>query len=556
MKRSTGLLIALILVFAHSDLKAQFVADGWRVASEIKADSKLIGTWEVIAGYDLDNDSNREFFFVTDPSSSIGAELFDTDPWTVFYYESTGDDAYEEQWSWAPPIQNNGLRGFPAIAVGDVDQDNLSELWYGLPLETSDDPPNPNRLFVFEHDGTNLPTTPSESWNLGLDDNFRFIVSGIRFGDLDSDNDVEMVIQSRNDDFTGAGAGRTMLVANTGGIDIGLGLGAFTTEFTEIDKLKGGGVYDPRIVDFDRDGVLEVWIFTWDFFTLAIYEATAPNTYELQVELDEVFPGLDYGQRMMARFYDVDGDDKLEMYTATLSGDGSPGSVILYMASTDDVSSLTAQDLIVLGGRNADPGHGGAAVGDIDGDGLMDYLYIASNPATQKRSQVFRMEYKGAGDLADSTSYDWSLLFENTNAESDLRSVAIDDLDGDNKTDILITNLDVASTDEAVLYILESETPTSVKKTSNLIRDFALHQNYPNPFNPTTTIVFDIQSAEQVVLTVFDLDGRRVAVLVDEQLAPGVYKATFNANQFPSGIYFYELTAGKTKTTRKMVLAK
>ncbi len=555
MKKTLFLLVSLSVLCVFTFVQAQTVAPGWRVAGDVKADADFVGAWEVIAGYDLDNDGNREFFFTKDPTSSGGTEEIDK-PWTVLQYETVGDDSYSEIWSWSPPFANRGERGFQAIEVGDADQDGLFELWFGTPYEVSDNPPNPDRLFIFEHDGAVFPTTPSESWNFGVVDNFRFLPAGIRLGDVDGDGEIEAVIQSRNDDFTGAGAGRTMLVVNTGGVDIGFGLGAFQTEFMETEKLKGGGVYDPRIVDFDRDGLMEIWVFTWDMFSLAIYEATAKDTYVLQIELDEVFDPIDYGQRMAARFYDADGDGELEMYTATLDGDGDLGSAIIYIGSTDDVSTLTPADVKILGGRTADPGQTGGAVGDIDGDGLMDYLFLAANPATQKISQVVRMEYTGTGDLADSTSYDWSVLFENTNTESDLRGITIDDVDGDNKTDVLVTNVDVASTDEAILYILESETAVSVEGKPVIVEDFSLFQNYPNPFNPSTTIEFDLRKSGHVTLTIYDVLGKRVATLVNEALQAGNHKVAFNAGNLESGIYFYSLNGTSFKDNGKMVLIK
>jgi hypothetical protein len=87
---------------------------------------------------------------------------------------------------------------------------------------------------------------------------------------------------------------------------------------------------------------------------------------------------------------------------------------------------------------------------------------------------------------------------------------------------------------------------------------FALDQNYPNPFNPATTIRFDIPagSAGLTTLKVFNLLGQEMATLVNEELKPGTYKATFDARQFASGVYFYRLQAPGFSLTRKMVLAK
>lgn len=86
--------------------------------------------------------------------------------------------------------------------------------------------------------------------------------------------------------------------------------------------------------------------------------------------------------------------------------------------------------------------------------------------------------------------------------------------------------------------------------------DFSLEQNYPNPFNPTTHFGFRIARFGLVRLTVYDVLGKEAAILVDQQLQPGKYEVEWNAESYPSGVYFYELTAGKYTETRKMVISK
>jgi len=80
--------------------------------------------------------------------------------------------------------------------------------------------------------------------------------------------------------------------------------------------------------------------------------------------------------------------------------------------------------------------------------------------------------------------------------------------------------------------------------------------NYPNPFNPSTYISFSIKETEYVSLIVYDVLGKEVAKLVDGIKATGNYQVEFNADQLPSGIYFYELKAGTFRETKKMVLTK
>jgi len=90
----------------------------------------------------------------------------------------------------------------------------------------------------------------------------------------------------------------------------------------------------------------------------------------------------------------------------------------------------------------------------------------------------------------------------------------------------------------------------------NLLEDFALKQNYPNPFNPSTIVEYNIQEAGLVSLKVFDVLGKEVATLVNEEKAVGTHNVTFNAGNLPSGIYFYRINAGKFTSTKKMMLAK
>ncbi|MCB0724394.1 MAG: T9SS type A sorting domain-containing protein [Ignavibacteriae bacterium] len=86
---------------------------------------------------------------------------------------------------------------------------------------------------------------------------------------------------------------------------------------------------------------------------------------------------------------------------------------------------------------------------------------------------------------------------------------------------------------------------------------FRLHQNYPNPFNPSTKIRFDVPGNKEFVkLIIYDISGREVAKLVNQELAPGVYEYDFNSGTLSSGMYFYKLEAGNYSEIKKMVLVK
>jgi photosystem II stability/assembly factor-like uncharacterized protein len=98
---------------------------------------------------------------------------------------------------------------------------------------------------------------------------------------------------------------------------------------------------------------------------------------------------------------------------------------------------------------------------------------------------------------------------------------------------------------------------TEVERASNSQpKQFVLHQNYPNPFNPTTEIHFSIAKLSIVNLRIFDLLGREVATLVNEQRPVGDYSVKWEAGNLPSGVYFCRLQAGSYSETRKLVLLR
>jgi len=85
---------------------------------------------------------------------------------------------------------------------------------------------------------------------------------------------------------------------------------------------------------------------------------------------------------------------------------------------------------------------------------------------------------------------------------------------------------------------------------------YALDQNFPNPFNPVTKINYQLPKNSFVMLIVYDVLGKQVASLVNEEQAAGVYQTTFDGSGLSSGIYFYKIQAGDFVETKKLVLMK
>ena len=127
-------------------------------------------------------------------------------------------------------------------------------------------------------------------------------------------------------------------------------------------------------------------------------------------------------------------------------------------------------------------------------------------------------------------------------------------------------NANLFSTDHSEIYKMRVTYDMPViginKISSEIPAEFNLYQNYPNPFNPVTKIKFEVPNrsnseVQGVSLVIFDILGREVETLVNENLQPGTYEAEWNANGYSSGMYFYVLKAGnKFYYSKKMVLLK
>lgn len=100
------------------------------------------------------------------------------------------------------------------------------------------------------------------------------------------------------------------------------------------------------------------------------------------------------------------------------------------------------------------------------------------------------------------------------------------------------------------------ERPDGVNDVAEKPVDFSLHQNYPNPFNPSTVISYTVPAAMEVKLTVTNLLGQEVAVLVNNVESAGTHSVRFDAKHLANGIYYYTLRCGNAVATKKMLLLK
>ncbi len=509
----------------------------------------------VKAGFDTDKDGKGEFICgYTDYDSNF-----------VMLYEAQGDNDYQLVWYFKIPV---AINSYEAITIGDLDGNGKEEIIIGVPAVTDAERPNPDRLFAFEWNGTvgenaygNFDGTayqPHSSFNCELPDLTDFRPYSMQIEDIDNDGANELVMGVRQ-----GGRGREIMVLSLTGEFTGFGTWVIEYNLT---GLSGGGLYSVTTGDLDKDGKKEIYALLWNMFSLYIVEATGPNQYEYVKEMSAVMSagGVDYGSLDGVRVADVNNDGVNELYIAATE----PDNTVFVISNISDISALTVDDIKVLMRlpKQAIGKLRSMYIADPDKDGKLDLMI-----GGEGNGRVFDLEYKGTGAPTDSASWDINIAFDlfqhagfDPTASPTLSprffyGCPADDMDGDGKNEYCIVNYSTdfdVWTGDKYLWILEADPGTGVEDAAVLPTTNYLAQNFPNPFNPSTTISFNLLSAGQVNLTIYDMLGREVAVLVNDMLTAGTHNVTFDASKLTSGVYMYKLTSGTFQQTRKMMLVK
>ena len=109
---------------------------------------------------------------------------------------------------------------------------------------------------------------------------------------------------------------------------------------------------------------------------------------------------------------------------------------------------------------------------------------------------------------------------------------------------------------EGFSNLLVSQIESIIGSTIVIPTEYALHPAYPNPFNPVTTISYGLPLESDITLNIYDVEGRRITTLTEGIKTAGTHTIEWNADGYPSGVYFVKLDAGEFTQTQKLMLVK
>jgi len=267
--------------------------------------------------------------------------------------------------------------------------------------------------------------------------------------------------------------------------------------------------------------------------------------------------------------YNLQMSDPYDYLTVKYNTAGVQQWVRMYNRSTDESYNITVDytDNIIVTGSSSPPGHGPnycTIKYNPSGDSQWVRIYAdsTSNPydiayslIVDSSNNVYISGRGGVSGPATTIRYSsngvqqWLLKYP-IGSNSLGNSLAID----------RIRNIFITGSDGDFVTVKYAQFVGIKPITTEIPKQYNLYQNYPNPFNPSTIIRFSIPPSKgvrgMITLKIFDILGREITILVNEQLKPGTYEVVWDAGNYPGGVYFYKLTTESYSITKKMVFIK
>jgi hypothetical protein len=297
--------------------------------------------------------------------------------------------------------------------------------------------------------------------------------------------------------------------------------------------------------DFDNDGYMEFATGSGASFShIYIWENTGNDTYT-QVYVDTLTTANAY---MTTVTNDMDGNGRVEFFVGgSAFYNGIPASRVYWFEADGNNQYTKVRSLFMLGTDVL--GFTELYSYDVNDDGADDMVFSFSflivmlvwNPVTQQ--------------------FDIYYVDQWENYDQEIHSLNIYDVFGTGISDVFVNVKDLYTAPSIRTYLYRPNSIVGIPDEGNPVIDkFTLDQNYPNPFNGSTIIRFRLPSRNRVSLTIYDISGKEVIRLINNQVyAPGEHSIKWKGQnnigkEVSSGIYFYELKAGDFKQVKKMLL--
>lgn len=494
---------------------------------------------------DMNNDGLIDAFFKTDQGFSVQL------------YQNVGNGFFQDV------TLSSGIRiinGVQDASWMDYDRNGFLDLFIGNIR---------SELIVYKNNSDGTFTDVTAGSGLATDSSRNV---GLSWADYDSDGDLDLFIAREQTSFSPAPSTLYRLESDGSFTDVGESAGVKT------EGLASVAVWG----DYNLDGFFDLYIARVDATNL-LFLNRGDGTFE---EVGAQAGVNDPSATRSVTWVDVNNDGLLDLHVVNFRFAG-PGSDIpapdrLYFNNGDGTFTDIAQ---IAGIEEA---HNGwhAVWGDYDRDGDMDAFVSHFHLDSQSREPVpnflYRNEtmnnwlevnlepqntpnavgvqifiYTGNRILLRETNFGSIQAPQNANRQlfglgeaTQVDSLRVRWPGGrQNKRTFILAN--------QALVVKESQgVLISVQESWEVPKSFKLYQNYPNPFNPETTIQYELAQPGHVELTIYNLLGQRVEMLVNEVKPEGEHLVEFNGSALSSGVYFYKLEAAGLSQVKKMILMK
>jgi hypothetical protein len=559
--------IAIVVVIAafmmvYTGVNAQVFNRAYEIPVP-EADLNNGGVGAMVAGVDIDGDGLLEIYLINDNWNDDPSELIPR----IYKLEQDAADntAWNIVWQAVAPVAMQNT--WPPLTTADLDKDGKTEIIWGVINNTGDEP-NPDRILVYETagDGSDVMGvsdgfggyTPNAKWTITSEEGVNVRPSSMTIADPDNDGTDEIIFSDR----AGNSDGYYFAVCSVSDVpDAGDGSETWTLESSGLDF--GDLTADPKM-----ENKWDVAVIGNNIYTFCEYQITklSWDGYAWNLtKLDSMAGGAAFNTSQVV---DLDGDSTEEIICGVYDWADDDHKAIMLLQEEGDGLVHTELASLVDYWPTGSRGVVGSAMGDIDQDGYMDFVF--GSRAATPNGALFRLAYKG-GDITNPANYEFTVIDSLYIEEGCIWSVIdIANVDDDPELEVIYTSSVSYSTGtlpnivntSPPIVVLDYSTSVGVftKKTINP-EGYALVQNYPNPFNPTTSIRFAVPNEQHVTLTIFNVKGEVVKTLINGTRSAGSQVVQWDGTDnfghaVTSGQYIYRLQAGDYFSTRTMTFIK